>query len=168
MSVGGRFSREAQANSQHDAARSRAHCQDPRVMHPCPRCGAELALSRSRKAARCPQCKSRFIWVMGSGWTTPEAAEAASYRNDTRGYELRQVIRGYLVDPQSLKDHEPTWAEILGMVNQILSNPLFDFADLTLVSNGDGEAVIADATGKPLARVELESPGRVRVTPLDQ
>jgi hypothetical protein len=98
----------------------------------------------------------------------PEAAKAASYRNDTRGYELHMVIRGYLVDPQSLKDHEPTWAEVLGMVNRILSNPLFSFDDLTLVSDRDGEAIIRDATRKPLARVELESPGRVRTTPLDQ
>ena len=136
------------------------------AMHPCPNCGAELTVAR--KSASCPQCASRYVWAVGSGWVTQAVAEAASHRNDTRGYELAYVIRGYLVNPRSLKDHEPTWAEMLGVVNRILNNPLYDFEDLTLGSHVDGDAVISDATGKPLARVQLESPGRVRTTPLDQ
>jgi hypothetical protein len=79
---------------------------------------------------------------------TPDAAKTASYRNDTRGYELRQVIRGYLVDPQSLKDHEPTWAEILAT------------------------ATDKPSSQTPPARRSRESNasrhGRVEVTPLDQ
>jgi hypothetical protein len=118
--------------------------------------------------ASCPECKSRYVWVIGSGWMTPEAAEAASYRNDTRGYEVAYTVRGYLVDPQSLEDHEPTWAQIVDLINRILRNPIYDFDDLTLVSDHEGEAVISDATGEPLARVTLESPGRVRTVPLDQ
>jgi hypothetical protein len=99
---------------------------------------------------------------------TPDAARAASYRNDTRGFEVAYVLRGYLVDPQSLEDHEPTWAEIVDMINRILSNPLYNFDDLTLVSDHDGEAVITDGVGEQLARVTLESPGRLRAVPLDQ
>ncbi len=134
-------------------------------MHPCPNCGAELTVSGDD--ASCPECKSRYVWVIGSGWNTPDAARDASVR-DTRGSELAFVVRGYLVGPRSLKDHEPTWTEMVEMIASILANPLYNFQDLTVVSAGYGEAVISDRTGQPLARVTLESPGRVRTVPLDQ
>ena len=95
------------------------------------------------------------------------AARALRRQKDTRGSELAYVIRGYRVDPQSLKDHDPTWDELVDAVRRILRNPRFDFGDLSITIDGHNTAVITDATGRPLARTSLESPGRVRTVALD-
>ena len=98
----------------------------------------------------------------------PESAAAARHRPHTLGHELALVIRGYLVDPQQVTDDRPTWDEMLHEINQRLRNPIFyNFNNLDLVRSGDAEALITDATGRVVARVELERPGRVRTIPLD-
>jgi hypothetical protein len=110
----------------------------------------------------------RFAWVIGRGWVTPDVAEAAKHRPETVGHELAFVIRGYLVDPREVTTEGPTWDEMLRLVEQILRNPLFpNFNDLALSRTGESDAAIADATGRVVARVERERPGRVRTVPLD-
>lgn len=112
-------------------------------------------------------CGQRYTWAVGQGWILRGAAKAQRRQKDSRGSDVAYVVRGYLVSPQSLKEHEPTWDELVDAVRRILGNPLFDFGDLSIAIDGHNQALITDAAGRPLARTSLESPDRVRTVPLD-